>query len=269
MKEAYYKNLYYRVNTWGTGRPTLVFMHGLSGSSSAWLPYEKTFEEKYNILSFDIRGHGKSQKFNKYHDYEIANFSSDLHELTEYLHIEKFILISHSFATLIAAEYIKSYQGKVAANVFLSPIFYLEKGLMAKLSRPILALTRIFDFFPFYLKPGGHVDYTKYPNSTDWSLARCFADVTNTTLPVYLFCLRKSVTLNQEYSLEKIDIPTLIVHGRLDSMAPVQNSIDLSKKIKNSKLIIIENTDHIVVLNNVKDVSQAIMEFVEASNKYS
>ena len=52
----------------------MVFVHGVSGSSSAWWPYEKIFENKYNILTFDIRGHGKLKKFPNYSDYKIKNF---------------------------------------------------------------------------------------------------------------------------------------------------------------------------------------------------
>jgi len=52
MKESYFSknNIYYRINEFQPGRPTLVFIHGLSGSSSAWLEYEKKFEK--NIIFF-------------------------------------------------------------------------------------------------------------------------------------------------------------------------------------------------------------------------
>src|SRR5437016_6254620 len=96
------EEIYYRTNFFKPDRLTLVFIHGVSGSSSAWLPYEKIFENKYNILTYDIRGHGKSKKFRSYHDYEIKHFANDLHELVTYLRIEKMVLISNSFGALIA-----------------------------------------------------------------------------------------------------------------------------------------------------------------------
>lgn len=264
MKEAYLKEngSYYKTNTFEQNRPTLVFIHGLSGSSSAWLPYEKIFKNKYNLLTFDIRGHGKSKKFPHYSDYEIKHFAKDIDDLVSYLNISKFVLISHSFATLIAAEYIKLFREKVLANIFLSPMFDLEACFMAKIVRLVLKLSKIFELFPFNPKPGHHVDYTKFPNTTDWNIKRCYADVSNTTLRVYSHCLRQSSKLEQEYLLEKIKVPTLIIHGVKDTMASVQNSIALSKKIKNSKLMLIPGTDHIVVLNNFSEVSQAIENFI-------
>lgn len=265
MRELYLeeKGMYYKTNTFEQNRPTLVFVHGLSGSSSAWWPYEKIFENKYNVVTFDVRGHGKSKKFSDYSDYEIKNFAEDIRDLVSYLNISKFIIISHSFASLIVAEYIKLYRENILAAVFLSPIFYLEKNFLSKIFRSILKFSKIFTWFAFNPKPGHHVDYSKHPNSTDWDIKRCYADVSNTTLRAYSYCLRHALEPEQEYFLEKIKVPTLIVHGTKDTMSPVKNSITISKKIKNSELVLIAGTDHIVVLNNIKEVSQAIESFIE------
>ena len=67
MKEYYFDNdkIYYRTNEFKADRLILVFIHGVSGSSSSWWTYEKIFENKYNILTYDIRGHGKSKKISE------------------------------------------------------------------------------------------------------------------------------------------------------------------------------------------------------------
>ncbi|MFA5791781.1 MAG: alpha/beta hydrolase [Candidatus Paceibacterota bacterium] len=264
MQEHIFEDrIYYRNNEFKLNKPTLIFIHGLIGSSSAWLPYEKIFENRYNILIFDIRGHGKSKKFPNYFDYEIKYFANDLHELILYLNISKFILISHSFGTLIALEYIKLFKENVIGNILLSPIIGLEKSFSAKIIRFILKLSKIFNLFKFNTDGRAHTDYIKYKNSTDWNIKRNLSDMKNTTLRVYSHVLRQSLNPDQEYSLEKIRVPTLIIHGEKDTMAPVKNAVVLSKKIKNSELILIPNTDHIVALNNIKEISEIIESFIE------
>ncbi|MES2023518.1 MAG: alpha/beta hydrolase [Patescibacteria group bacterium] len=269
MKEHFWeeKGIYYRMNEFKPNRLTLVFIHGLSGSSSAWWPYEKIFENKYNMLTYDIRGHGKSKKFSNYSDYEIKNFANDLHDLFSYLKISPFVLVGHSMGTLIAGEYIKRYRESVLAVIFLSPIFNMEKEFSGKILRLLLRLNKIFSLFPFNPKLGHHVDYAKYPNTTDWNMKRFFADSLNTTFRVHLYCLKQSMMLEQEYFLEKIKIPTLIVHGVNDSMVPVKNAITLSGKIENAELVLIPNTDHIVVLNNVKEISKIVEDFIEKNKE--
>ena len=77
-------------------------------------------ENKYNILTYDIRGHGMSKKYPNYSDYEVKNFVNDFHDLITYLKIKKFILLSSSFATLITREYIKKYRETITALIFTS-----------------------------------------------------------------------------------------------------------------------------------------------------
>jgi pimeloyl-ACP methyl ester carboxylesterase len=258
MKESYLeeKGIYYRTNEFKSDRVTLVFIHGVSGSSSAWLPYEKIFENKYNVLTYDIRGHGKSKKYPNYSDYEIKNFVKDFHDLLSYLKISKFVLLSSSFGTLIAREYLKQYRDTVIALIFTSTEEYEEGAFLLKIIRPFLKIvTSALKFLPFNPKPRGHVDYSKIKNS-DWSIERNYADMRNTGLHAHLYTLRQSFLPGQEYSLEKINVPTLIIHGEKDSFVPMKNAVAFSKKIKNAKLVIIPKFDHDIHHNAVKEMSE-------------
>jgi len=270
MKEHFFEDrIYYRTNEFKPDRLTLVFAHGVSGSSSAWLPYEKILENKYNILTYDIRGHGLSKKYPRYEDYEIKNFVNDLHDLVTHLNISKFVLISNSFAGLVHLEYLKLYRNTVVANVFTSPEIYINQGFSAKIFRPILkVITSGLRFLPFNSKPRGHVNYAKHIGSTDWNIKRNLADMKNTGLHAHFYTLRKSFEFAQEYSLEKINVPTLILHGEKDSMVPLKNGVEMSKKIKNSEFRSIPNIDHNTVHNAVKEMSEAIESFLE-KNKTS
>jgi pimeloyl-ACP methyl ester carboxylesterase len=265
MKEHNFEDrIYYRTNEFKPERLTLVFAHGVSGSSSAWLPYEKIFENKYNVLFYDIRGHGLSKKYPRYEDYEIKNFAEDLHDLISSLHIKKFILISNSFAGLVALEYLKSWRSTVIANVFTSPEIYLHEGFLAKILRPVLKmLTGIISLLPFNPKPRGQVDYKKHIGSTDWNIKRNIADIKNTGLHAHFYSLRQSLSPKQEYALGEINVPTLIIHGEKDSMVPIKNVIAMSKQIKNSEFKSISNVDHNTVHNGVKEMSEAIESFIE------
>ncbi len=269
MQEYYFnKNeIYYRKNEFLPNRLTLVFVHGVSGSSSAWLPYEKIFENKYNVLTYDIRGHGLSKKYPKYADYKIENFAKDLHNLVTHLNISKFVLISNSFGGLVALEYIKNWSESVIANIFTSPEIYFYKNFFTKIVSFILnILVTILSLFSFSLRPHGRIDYKKYAGSTDWSIKRNLTDMANTTLHVHFFTLRQSFTHNQECSTENIKSPTLIIHGQKDSMVPLKNAVVLSEKIENSELVTVPNIDHNTVHNAVKEMSEAIESFIKKKN---
>jgi len=268
MKEYYFEDrIYYRTNEFKSDKLTLVFVHGVSGSSSAWLPYEKIFENKYNVLTYDIRGHGNSKKYPHYEDYEVKNFVEDLHDLVTYLKIQKFILLSSSFATLIAREYIKQYRENITALIFTSTEAFSDDEFRLKILRPILKVaTSIISVLPFNPKPRGHVDYSKIKN-WDWSIKRNFADTRNTGLRPQFYTIRQSFLAGQQHSLEKLNVPTLIIHGEKDSIVPIKNAIAFSKKIKNSQFVSISNFDHDIHHNAVKEMSEAIESFIEKNKK--
>jgi len=184
--------LYYRTNTFAPGRPTLVFVHGLSGSSSTWLVHEAMFESRFNLLSYDLRGHGKSRRYPRYRDYEIPRFADDLKALLDHLAIDQCVLISHSYAVLIALEFLRVHQARVEGAVFLSGAYAIGRSLPAKVLTGLLSPIVLQDALPFHPGPGRHIDYAQYPDSGDWNMRRIVADARNTTWRAWLCCTKQA-----------------------------------------------------------------------------
>lgn len=264
MQEYFFepRGIYYRKNDWTPDKQTLVFVHGVSASSSAWAKYEEKFRNKYNILSFDLRGHGKSLKYPEFKDYELQNFASDMFELLKELSVGKFVFISHSFGTVVALKFLAEHQDMVKKIIFLSPILG-EKKWLAVFLKPVIKIIAWINHLRFSQKPRGRVDYSMYPNSSEWSPKRLYADVRNTGLRVYLLCIEQLCAFDGKEFLKKITAPTLIVHGKEDTYSSVENAFYMALKIKNSELHIMENANHIIVLNNFDEVSNIIENFLK------
>jgi len=261
MKEYYLTNkICYRANHL-SGKKTLIFIHGLSGSSSAWERYEKHFEKEYNLLVPDLRSHGKSFKPSKYNDYKIKNMAEDLQALVKHEDIRKFILISHSFGNLVSLEFLKRHDSMVEKMVLLSASHDPSKRLIAKILKPFLIMSSNLDFIPIK-KQGHHVDYCKYIMTSDWNILRIIDDVRNTTLRGFLYGLLQSYYVDSYDFLSNIKQPTLIIHGDKDTIFPLKHAMEMRKSIKNCKINIIRGGNHIIVLNCFKEVSKLIREFV-------
>lgn len=265
MKEYFFteRQIYYRKNEFNPSKQTIVFIHGASGSSSAWVQYEEKFKNEYNILSFDLRGHGKSNRFKKYEDYKIDEFTKDLHQLIKFLNIEKFIMVSHSYGTFIALEFISQHEEYIAASILLSPNYNVN---IMPSSKPFKAFLNIVTKIKLPIsdkKTRKHIDYSKYLNSSDFNIKRTIADLGNTGLQVYLNCMKQSFNLDYEKLLGKINIPVLIISGEKDTIFPIKYVKEMAEKIPNAKIITIKNTDHIIVLNNFNEVSSSINDFIQ------
>jgi pimeloyl-ACP methyl ester carboxylesterase len=257
--------IYYRTNTFEPGRPTLVFVHGVSGSSSAWRPYEARFSPLYNIVTYDLRGHGKSRKYAHLRDYAIDRFIDDLSALLDGLFIERCTLIGHSFATLLALEFLRRHQDRVASAVLASADFDVGRAGGARLLERILRPVGIMDWLPFRPGPGAHVDYARYPRSGDWNIPRMAADIGNTTWRVYLYCTRQIYAVHAESALQSIRVPVLLIHGRRDSIFNVENARYMATQMPHARLVVIDEADHIIVLNHPDAVGNAIERFLTGS----
>jgi len=264
MREHYFKErgLYYKANQPVPGRPTLLFIHGLSGSSSAWIPYEKKFKQNYNVVSLDLRGHGKSAKKNRLKEYELAKFSEDIYLLINHLKLSNLVLIGHSFGTLIVQDFLLRYPNLAQATILLSPNFNVNKQLLARALKYALKIFFFMEWLPLSLPQGKHIDYSRYLHTGDWNLGRTFADVRNTSLRVYYYCTRQSYEFNTEQLLPSLQLPALLLHGKKDSIFPATNSLEMVKMMKNAELVMLEEADHILVLNYFTEVSLAMEKFL-------
>lgn len=268
MHEHYFgeRGICYRVNDFQPDRQTIVWIHGLSGSASAWFPYEKLFGDKYNLLTFDLRGHGRSARPCRYEDYALLTCAEDLHELLAYLRIETCIMASHSLGALVALEYVSAHKEKVSAMIFLSPSSFLKQTkwfpFVRVTDRVLIALLRLF---PFRTSMRGRVDYSiLFTYTSDWDPRRIFRDVYITTLHSYFYCLAQSYTKDYDDVWKYISVPTLIIHGTKDTYIPVQHSMRLAKEIRGSKLVLLESANHIIVINNIPEVAEHIKSFLSA-----
>lgn len=261
MEEYFFepRKLYYRINEFQEGRPTIVFVHGLSGSSSAWLSYEQEFKQIANVVSFDLRGHGKSKKLRAYGEYQISDFADDLHALVEYLKVEQCVLIGHSLGGLVVLSFLQRYQDRVSKVVFLAPSAAPGEMLSAKLFSPFLTIgVFIVSLLPFSGRRGGHVDYTRYTDTGDWNIFRMVADIRNTSLRVYLYVTKQAYEFSSKEFLSEIRTPTLIIHGKRDTIFPMYHGLYMASKISGAQFVSIDDADHILALNKSTRIIQEI-----------
>ncbi len=90
-------DLYYEVN--GRGQP-ILFIHGLGSSSRDWEMQVPFFSEGYQAVTFDLRGHGKSDK--PPGPYSMAQFAADAAGLVRALDIAPAHIVGISLGGMVA-----------------------------------------------------------------------------------------------------------------------------------------------------------------------
>src|SRR5437773_10892326 len=77
----------------GTGKKTLVLIHGFGDTSHMWIPLFDEFGTDYTILAPDMRGLGDSSR--PATCYDKKTIASDIHELVKSLGLETISLVGH------------------------------------------------------------------------------------------------------------------------------------------------------------------------------
>lgn len=256
------RGIAYRTNDFRDGRPTLVFVHGISGSASAWIHFEEKLKDDYNIVTYDLRGQGISKKYPRYSDYDFKQFAEDLSHLLLHLKISSCSLVAHSFGTVIALETMIA-GAPVTSAVLLSTNYKINTMPSIRASLPFLMLaTWLLRLLPFSPHTGSRLNYRNFGYSPDWSFKRMYPEIKDVTLRIYLYCLQHMYQYRTS-SWSNLAVPTLLIHGRVDSFVPVAHSILAHKEIPHSQLKIIEGANHMLVLNNVPELIEAIKGFIK------
>ena len=209
--------------------PKLVFLHGLIGSGLNWRSISKAFENKYQILLLDQRGHGKS--FQPASGYGSEDYAGDLKGLLDQLGWDKIHLVGHSMGgrnalafahlypeqmTSLVIEDIGPDQGDVKKN---SSLNYLDVVPV-----PFTTRKQARDFFKGEFQ-------SKFPGNP-------FVDV----IAAYLYSnivevdgqhgwrffepgIRESIQLGRSEErwawLQQLQVPTLVVRGeQSDELSP-------------------------------------------------
>lgn len=253
----------YRTNHAETSRPTVVFIHGLSGSLSAWLPYEHLFQNEYNLVTLDLRGHGLSRKYARYTDYSVERSAKDVTHLLEHLGVRSCILVAHSYGALIAHQIVLSKPHLVTKLVLVGPTVFLSESLWRSIMGSVVrAVAFAYTLLPYFPTKGGRTHYERFAYTADWDPRRIIPDLYHTGLRAYFFCLAQTFKGSKNTTWSSITLPTRILHGTRDTYVPLRNSARLAGEIKGATLITLKGANHIAVLNNVGEIAHEIRSFV-------
>ncbi len=101
-------NLYYEMS--GTGEP-LVFIHGLGSSTRDWEPQVAEFSKSYQVITLDLRGHGRSDK--PAGPYQMAMFAADTAGLLAGLGVRPAHIVGISLGAAVAFQFALDYPERV------------------------------------------------------------------------------------------------------------------------------------------------------------
>lgn len=249
-------NIHYKVE--GSGE-TLVFVHGLSDDLNYWELLADNLKKDYQVIRLDLPGHGQSELGED--EITMDKYINDLKGLLDYLKIEKANLIGFSLGGAIALDFTIKYPDYVSSLVLMSSFASCDDYLMGVFNQFRNALLNSFEDFYDLILPKVLCPDVIDDNKAELDLLKQIASQTANTR-AYIKAIDVCLSFDDGDKLSQINVPTLILAGQYDEIFLLEKQNILHEKIKDSELIIFENTKHnlLVGKNNV-EILNILKEF--------
>ncbi len=102
-------------------KPVIMLAHGgFSNGIKCWGELASVFQNQYDVIMYDARGHGKSQKTGK--EYTLQDHANDLSGIIQTLQLKKPIIIGHSMGSYTTMMTAAKYPNLPKAVVLIDPM---------------------------------------------------------------------------------------------------------------------------------------------------
>lgn len=237
------------------GRPVVVLVHGMAGSSTAWREVMPRLGGPFTVIAPDLLGHGRSDK--PPHDYSLGAHASGLRDLMVALGVERATVVGHSFGGGVALQFAYQHPERcqrivLVASGGLGPeVSWLLRAMAApgvEYLMPILfpsfvreagnALGRLLGRFGLRA-PGLEEQWRSYASLTQPGNRRSFVRTLRSVVDVN----GQVVSAHDRLYLAS-RLPTLIIWGRNDHFIPVGHARAAHAAIPGSRLEVFDGSGH-------------------------
>ena len=264
----------------GQGSPPLVCLNGLGVSTFFWVYMEKMFRKSHRFITWDYRGHGKSELRHDKKNHTLKALVGDCAAVLNGLKVTSPVLIGHSLGVQVMFEYYRKHPKNVGAMIFCFGTYGhpMDHFYNLRLSRYLFRICyEIGTAFPkqsnlisqlllknplsFWLGGLLKIMHTGMVNRDDMDR---YIDHILSVDPLFFTQLLKSA---QEHSaedmLKKIKVPTLIITGEQDQFTPIWISKKMHRLIPDSEILIMPKATHAGLVEQPDLINLRIEKFLK------
>lgn len=216
----------------GNGDKLIVFLHGFGGGFESFAEIAQMLSDRYKcmlISFFEVEPLEPLNIFDYYHY---------VRKIIEEQNAKEIIVVGHSFGGRIGI--------KLAANNICHKLVLVDSAGL----KPKRGAKYYIQVYKYKIRRKLGLNTDNY-GSSDYK----------TLSPVMKKTFINIVNYYQDKEIEDIKIPTLIYWGSEDKETPLEFAKTFNKKIKNSRLVVIENCGHFSYLQSKSTFYNCLRSF--------
>lgn len=250
----------------------IVFHHGWPLSADDWDAQMMFFLDKgYRVIAHDRRGHGRSTQ--TWSGNEMDTYAADVAALTDALDLRDAVHVGHSTGGGEVAHYVaRAKPGRVSKAVLIGAV----PPVMVKSEKNPGGLPiEVFDGFRAALVANRAQFFLDVPAGPFYGFNRPGAKVSQGVIDnwwrqgmmggakAHYDCIKAFSETDFTEDLERITVPTLVMHGDDDQIVPYADSAPLSVKLlKHGTLKTYEGLPHGMCTTHPEIINADLLDFI-------
>ncbi len=242
------------------GAPVLFLSHSLASSMAMWYPQMGPLEAQFQVLLYDIRGHGGSDAPEG--AYTLDQLGDDAVGLLDVLGIDVVHWVGLSMGGMIGQNLALNHANRVRSIALCDtaailpedaqPVWQERIDMARKKGMGALVQETLERWFtPAYL--------SKNPPGVERIREQFLA----TPVTGYIGCSEAIRGLNYLERLSEIKIPALIIVGEDDPGTPVSAAEAMHQRVPDSKLVILPSAAHLSNVEQSEAFNTALIGFLK------
>jgi 3-oxoadipate enol-lactonase len=230
----------------GSGPPLLAIM-GMSGTALHWgEPFLGPLREHFDVIAYDHRGVGASSRLEG--ELTTAAMAEDAAALLAALELDSAHVLGISMGGMIAQELALAHPERIR-TLTLGCTYCGGEGSVLPAPERLQQLTEAMmsGDRARALRAGWEINVSPAMAADDEAYARfeVIAHRRAVALPVIMAQMQACAAHDTNARLAELEMPTLVIHGTVDELLPVQNGRLIASRIPGSQLEILEDVGHL------------------------
>ena len=243
-------------DTGGAGAP-VVFLHPATGSTLIWLYQQPVFAQAgFRVIAYSRRNHYNSDLAPEDNP---GTGSEDLHNLMEFLGVEKFHAVSSAAGGSVATDYAFSHPERLLSLTVSSNNLAARNGYIAETAARI--------------RPKEEKDLPRW----FWELGPSYRAANPGGVEKWNELTRRSVTgkgarqilanLVTPAKLETLKVPTLLITGAADLVTPPSIMRMIARHIPDNEIVIVAESGHSPYWEQPEYFNRTVIDFIRRHAK--
>lgn len=242
---------------YGTGEPTLVFVHGWSCDSRYWREQIPYFSGKHRVVVLDLAGHGHSGLSRT--KYTMGAFGEDVKAVTEASGAQQAILIGHSMGGSVIAEAARFMPDRVVGLIGVDTLENVEYPLTQE------EFTKMLAPFEANFQTGARefvshmISTNTDPRIRDWILGDMSAAPPAVALSAMNEMMTQFIIGDAAKVFEQVRVPVISVNG---SLWPINYDAN-RRHMLSYDAIVLTNADHFLMMDRPEEFNRALEQAIQ------